>query len=52
MNNPIKTEYWAPPIPDRSYDWSAYRYNWDLGDPIGYGRTEQEAIEHLKELEN
>ncbi len=39
-----------PPIPSRNYDWSACLEGWDLGEPIGYGSTEKEAIEELKEL--
>lgn len=55
----IKTEYWAKPIPSRNCDWSAidddtYDVDYDegtwRGGPIGYGATEQEAIDNLKEL--
>jgi len=48
----IKTEYWAKPIPDRQFDWSAIddrTYGGEPSDPIGYGATEQEAIEALTE---
>lgn len=48
----IITHHWKPPIPDRSYDWTAYREDWDLGDPTGYGASEQEAIDNLKEQED
>lgn len=47
----IRTEYVYPPIPDRRFDWSAVdddSYD-GHGSPIGYGRTEQEAIDDLKE---
>ena len=37
--------------PLNNSDWSAARRDWDLGDLIGYGRTEQEAIDNLLELE-
>jgi hypothetical protein len=49
----IKTNYWAKPIPDRSFDWCAYdAATYEPGCPIGYGATEQEAIADLmKELE-
>jgi hypothetical protein len=41
----------CPPIPLRNYDWEAYRDEWDLRDPIGYGATEEEAIADLLEQE-
>lgn len=41
---PIRTLHDPPPIPLRQYDWQAYRDGWDLGAPIGYGRTEDEAV--------
>ena len=47
----IITSYECPPIPVREYDWSASRENWDLDEPIGYGRTEQDAIDDLIEKE-
>ena len=47
----IETRYICPPIPDRSYDWESAREDWDLGDPIAYGATEQEAIDNLLDLE-
>ncbi len=49
----IVTHFVYPPIPDRRFDWSAVRDGYDggddecAGDPIGWGRTEQEAIEDL-----
>lgn len=46
----IRTEFVYPPIPDRSFDWSAVdddTYDYDA--PIGRGATEQEAIEDLQE---
>ena len=53
----ITTQYWPKPIPDRRFDWSAVRKDYD-GAPdsssrhmIGYGKTKQEAIENLLELE-
>lgn len=46
----IKTKYDPPPIPLRDHDWSAYDYDtYDEGMPVGYGATEQEAIDDLKE---
>ena len=47
----ITTSHDCPPIPVRDYDWSASREDWDEGDLIGYGRTEQEAIDDLVEQE-
>lgn len=51
----IVTRYWPPPIPTRAADWSAidqdtYDGAEDSGrraHTIGYGRTEQEAIDDL-----
>ena len=45
----LKTSYVHPPIPDRSNDWSAIddsTYD-GPGSPIGFGATEQEAIQDL-----
>ncbi len=50
--NEIRTSFDYPPIPVRDYDWSAIRDDYDSGDLIGYGRTEQEAIDNLKKQEN
>jgi hypothetical protein len=47
----IITIHDCPPIPVRDYDWSASREDWDEGDLIGYGPTEQEAIDDLLEQE-
>ena len=43
----IRTDYWAKPIPIRNFDWSATFDGYDAGDPIGYGATEQDAINDL-----
>ena len=54
----IVTSYWAKPIPLRQFDWSAVDDNYDCDCdqdgffstcPIGYGATEQEAIDDLIE---
>ena len=46
----IRTEFVYPPIPDRRFDWSAVDDDtYEGGAPIGYGRTEQEAIADLLE---
>jgi hypothetical protein len=51
MARDIRTSFVYPPIPDRSCDWSAIdRNTYDgEGSPIGWGRTEAEAIADLKE---
>lgn len=46
----IITRYDPPPIPPREFDWSAVSDNYDQGDPVGFGRTEQEARDDLLEL--
>lgn len=47
----IKTSYDYPPIPVRDCDWHAVTDNYDgaddCNDPIGYGATEQAAIDDL-----
>lgn len=54
----INTNYWAKPIPVRSFDWSATFDGYDPGEPdgeggysggdtIGYGATEQDAVDDL-----
>jgi hypothetical protein len=48
----IITTFEHPPIPIRNYDWSAVRQDYDEGDPIGTGRTEQDAINDLLLQEN
>jgi len=48
----IRTTHEYPPIPIRDYDWSAIRDSYDEGDLIGYGRTEQDAINDLKRQED
>jgi predicted RNase H-like HicB family nuclease len=45
----IVTQYAPPPIPDRTNDWMATFEDWDLGEPIGLGETEQDAIADLEE---
>lgn len=45
----LATRHVFPPIPDRRFDWSAVdRDTYDgEGSPIGWGRTEQDAIDDL-----
>ncbi len=47
MNPRIVTNYWAKPIPMRQFDWEATFDGYDMGDPVGYGTTEEEAINDL-----
>jgi hypothetical protein len=58
MNTPLKTppirerivtHYWLKPIPVRSFDWSAVGDSYEPEDPIGYGATEEEAVNDLLE---
>lgn len=44
----ITSETWAP-IPIRNMDWEAVTDNYEPGDPVGHGATEQEAIADLLE---
>ncbi len=47
----IVTRYWAKPIPLRQFDWEAWRDGDEPNDaghmPVGFGRTEEEAINDL-----
>lgn len=45
----IRTEHWPKPIPTDQFDWSAVADGYEPGDPIGYGKTEQDAIDDLLE---
>lgn len=47
----IITEFIYPPIPLRNYDWQAIREDYDEDSLIGYGRTEQDAINDLIQQE-
>lgn len=49
MNRGIIVRFDPPPIPPRSHDWFAVQIGFDAEiDPIGYGATPDEAVEHLK----
>ena len=48
----IITHYVYPPIPDRSFDWSAVRDGYEPGCPIGRGPTKAEAIQDLLDTES
>lgn len=45
----ILTNYWPKPIPLRQFYWSAVDDNYEPEMPIGYGKTEAEAIADLEE---
>jgi hypothetical protein len=45
----IQTSFAYPPIPTRFFDWQAVYEDYEPGDPIGRGETEQEAIDDLKD---
>lgn len=47
----INTHHIFPPIPIRSFDWSAMRDDdeGEEGRPVGYGATEDEALRDLIE---
>lgn len=43
----IVTRNVRPPIPTRSFDWEAHYDGHEITGPIGWGRTEMEAIADL-----
>lgn len=47
LTRPVNTVHVNPPIPLRQYDWSATFDGYEPGDSIGFGETEQEAIDWL-----
>jgi hypothetical protein len=47
----ITTAYEYLPIPIRQFSWSAHREDFASGQPMGFGRTEQEAIANLRRQE-
>jgi len=47
----IVTIHIYPPIHVRQYDWKAHYDDYEDGDPIGYGATEKQAIDNLKQQE-
>lgn len=47
----IETAAVFPPIAMRDFDWQAYRRGAEPGDLVGYGPTEQDAINDLIEQE-
>lgn len=47
--NTIITTFVNPPIPIKNFDWNATFHDYEEGDFIGHGSTEDEAIEDLLE---
>jgi hypothetical protein len=45
----IRTTQWTKPIPLRQFDWIATAEDYEPGDPLGSGATQQEAIDDLVE---
>jgi hypothetical protein len=45
----IKTRFEAKPIPNRNYDWEAWDEDRGEATPVGFGASEQEAINDLKQ---
>lgn len=45
----VRTCMWPKPIPLRQFDWSATAEDYEPGDPVGYGKTEAEAVNDLFE---
>ena len=45
----IETHYDPKPIPIRQFDWVATEDGYEPGRPIGYGKTEAEAVKDLRE---
>lgn len=45
----IRTHFEFPPIPDRRFDYCATEDDYEPGRPIGWGRTEKDAIDDLLE---
>ena len=49
MIDPIQTHHVYPPIPDRRWDYCAYRN--PESKLVGWGRTAQEALDDFARLE-
>ncbi len=43
----IVTSEIRPPVPTRDHDWQATTDNYEPGHPIGFGKTEDEAVMDL-----
>ena len=51
MTGRIITVHEYPPIPIRDFDWCAYHDGEEESGHYGWGRTERDAIEDLKRLD-
>ncbi len=49
MREKIITKFVYPPIPQRQFDWAAVFDGYEPGAHVGYGHTEQDAIDDLKQ---
>lgn len=47
----IEVFFIHPPVESRDFDWQATRKGWDLGEPVGHGRTPVMAVANLLEVE-
>jgi hypothetical protein len=47
MKKLIETVHLYPPIPIRDFDWCATLVGYEPGDPQGWGKTEEAAIDDL-----
>lgn len=45
----IRTEYDPKPLPVREYDWQAVNDDYEPGDTIGFGASQEEAVADLLE---
>jgi len=45
----ILADYWPKPIPTSRFDWTAVTDGYEPGQPVGYGRTREEAIADLRQ---
>jgi hypothetical protein len=52
MTGRIITVHEYPPIPDRRWDWRAFHDGEEERGHYGWGRTELEAIEDLRRLDD
>lgn len=50
-SGPIIVQHVYPPIPDRQFDYCAFRDGYEPGLIVGWGKTQEEAIADLLELE-
>lgn len=48
----MKTQYEPTCLPVRTFDWTCIADDYEGGDPVGYGETEEEAIAHYLEQTN